>query len=168
MIKTFNGKTPKIAASAFVSQTAVIVGDVEIGENCGIFMGTVIRGDFDYIKIGKNTNIEDNCVIHGTGLDIGENVVIGHCAMVQCKKIGRNTVIGIQSTILDDAEVGANCVIAAGAVVRPGAKIPDGSFVTGIPAEVRGPLSDKQKEIQPHHYLVYTTEFKRKCKKAGL
>jgi len=169
MIKTINGKTPKIAASAFVSQTAVIVGDVDIGENCGIFMGTVIRGDFNGIKIGKNTDIEDNCVLHvRTPMEIGENCVLGHAVVIQARRVGRNTLIGMHATVLDEAEIGNNCVIAAGAVVLGGAKIPDNSFVVGVPGVVKGKVSAKQSGLVAEHFGDYTPEFKRKCKEAGL
>ena len=169
MIKTFNGKTPKIAASAFVSQTAVIVGDVEIGENCGIYPGTVIRGDFNSIKIGKNTDIEDNCVVHvRTVLEIGENCVLGHGVVIQARKVGNNTLIGMNATVLDEAEVGNNCVIGAGSVVLGGAKIPDDSFVVGVPGVVKGKVSAKQSGLVPEHFGDYTPEFKTRCKEAGL
>ena len=83
MIRKFNGKTPKIHPSAFVSEAAYVVGDVEIGENSGVFPGTVIRGDFANIKIGSNTMIEDNCVVHtGSPMEIGDNVIIGHGVVV--------------------------------------------------------------------------------------
>lgn len=146
MIRSFNGKTPKIAKSAFVSETAYIVGDVEIGENSSVWPGAVLRGDFGKIKIGVDTAVEDNCVIHaGMGdVVIGDNVVIGHGAVLDCRRIGNNVLIGMNSTILHDAEIGDFCVIAAGSLVGQGMKVPDKSFVAGIPGKIKGKASAEQ------------------------
>jgi len=139
MIRSFNGKTPRIAESAFVSEAAYVIGDVEIGENSGIWPGAVVRADFARIRIGNNTMIEDNSVLHG-GLDmeIGENVTIGHSVVVHGVKIGSNTLVGNNATILDAAEVGSFCIIGAGCVVSQGMKIPDRSFVVGVPGKIKG------------------------------
>ena len=150
MVKSFSGKTPRIAGSAFISKTAYIIGDVEIGENCVVMPGAVIRADLGKITIGDNTIVEDNCVIHSGSLDgfedivIGENVVIGHGAVNHARKVGNNVLIGINSTILHDAEIGDFCIIAAGALVGQGAKVPDKSFVTGIPGKVKKEVSQEQ------------------------
>ena len=150
MIRNLNGKTPKIAESAFVSEAAYIVGEVEIGENSSVWPGAVIRGDFGEIKIGRNTAVEDNCVIHsgspsGMGdVVIGDNVAIGHGAVLNCRKIGNNVLIGMSSTVLHDAEIGDSCVIAAGCLVGQGMKIPDKSFVAGVPGKIRGEASAEQ------------------------
>ncbi len=152
MIRSFNGKTPKIAKSAFVSEAAYIIGDVEIGENSSVWPGAVIRGDLGKIKIGKNTVVEDNCVIHsGTpsqppimDVTIGDNVIMGHGAVSNGRRIGDNVVIGMKSTILHDAEIGDYSIIAAGCVVKEKMKIPDKSFVVGVPAEIKGELSPEQ------------------------
>jgi len=152
MIKSFNGKTPKIAKSAFVSKAAYIVGDVEIGENSSVWPGAVIRGDFGKIKIGKSTAVEDNCVIHSGSppdnliedVTFGDNVHIGHGAVVNCRKIGNNVLIGMNATILHEAEIGNFCIIGAGCLVSHGMQIPDNSFVTGVPGEIRGGGSAQQ------------------------
>ncbi len=152
MIRSFNGKTPKIAESAFVSEAAYVIGDVEIGENSSVWPGAVIRGDLGKIKIGKNTVVEDNCVIHsGTpsqppimDVTIGDNVIMGHGAVSNGRRIGDNVVIGMKSTILHDAEIGDYSIIAAGCVVKEKMKIPDKSFVVGVPAEIKGELSPEQ------------------------
>jgi carbonic anhydrase/acetyltransferase-like protein (isoleucine patch superfamily) len=147
MIRAFSGKSPQIASSAFVSETAYISGDVEIGENANIWPGAVIRGDIAKITIGKNTSIEDNCVVHSaTDIIIGENTIVGHGAVLHCKKIGNNVVIGNNATILDNAEIGDYCMIAAGSVVAPETKIPAESLAMGVPAKVKGKLSQKQKD----------------------
>jgi carbonic anhydrase/acetyltransferase-like protein (isoleucine patch superfamily) len=138
MIRSFNGKTPRVADSAFVSEVAYVIGDVEIGDGSGIFPGAVIRADFASIKIGRNTMVEDNSVIHSGGsVEIGDNVTIGHSVVVHCSKIGNNNLIGNNATLLDDAEIGNFCIIGAGCLVSQGMKIPDNSFVVGIPAEIK-------------------------------
>ena len=146
MIRSFNGKTPKIAESAFVSEVAYVVGDVEIGENSGIWPGAVVRGDFASIKIGCNTMIEDNSVVHsGVPVEIGDNITIGHSVVVHGIKIGNNTLIGNNATILDNAQVGSFCVVGAGCLVSQGMEIPDNSFVVGVPAEIKGQVSPEQR-----------------------
>lgn len=145
MIRSFNGMMPKIADSAFVSKTAYIIGDVKIGENSGVWPGAVIRADFDSISIGRNSNIEDNSVLHsGTSMEIGDNVIIGHSVVMHGQKIGNNTLIGNNATILEDAEIGSFCIIGAGCLVMPGMKIPDKSFVAGVPGEIKGKPSPQQ------------------------
>ncbi len=151
MIKAFNGKTPKIAKSALVSEAACIVGDVEIGENSSVWPGAVIRGDFGKITIGRNTALEDNCVIHAGSphpdmedMTIGDEVHIGHGAVVNGHKIGNNVLIGMNATILHDAEIGNYCIIGASCLVSEGMKIPDNSFVVGVPAKIKGKVSPDQ------------------------
>ena len=103
MIKPFNGKTPKVAESAWVSERAYVIGEVEIGEDCCIWPGVVIRGDFAPIKIGNNSDIEDNSVLHvKSAMDIGENVVIGHNVVIHCRRIDDNTIIGNNATVVRD------------------------------------------------------------------
>jgi len=149
MIRSFKGKTPRIAGSALVSEDACIVGDVEIGEGSSVWPGAVIRADCSALQpglrttIGSNTHIEDNAVVHATET-IGNNVVIGHGAVVEALKIGNNVLIGDNATVLTFAEIGDFCIIGAGAVVRQGMKIPDRSFVVGAPAVIKAELSDRQ------------------------
>ena len=152
MIKSLNGKTPKIAESAFVSETAYVVGDVELGENCSIWPGAVVRGDLGKITVGKNSVIEDNCVVHSgapaipplANVTIGENVIIGHGAVSNAVKIGNNVMISMNSTLLHNVEIGDYSIIAAGCVVREKMKIPERSFVVGVPAEIKGKISEEQ------------------------
>ena len=153
MILSFDGKTPKIADSAFISESASIIGDVEINENSSVWPGAVIRGDFGKITIGKNCAVEDNCVIHSGSPDrecsicdliIGDNVQIGHGAVLNCRKIGNHVLIGINSTILHEAEIGDFCIIGAVSMVSQGMKIPDKSFVVGVPAKIKGAITSNQ------------------------
>ncbi len=130
---------PKVDPSAYVTPTAVIVGDVTVEEGVSIWDGAVIRGDVSYIKIGKNSNVQDNAVIHvshNTPTIIGENVTIGHLAMVHAAKIEDNVIIGINSVVLDNAVIGEGSIVGAGAVVTSSTKIPPNSLVLGIPAKV--------------------------------
>jgi len=130
---------PKIHESAYIAPTATIIGDVEIGEGASVWDGAVLRGDVSYIKIGKNTNIQDNAVVHvdyNEPTIIGENVTVGHMAVVHAAKIGNNVIVGIHAVILNGAEIGDGSVIGAGAVVTSRTKIPPKSLVLGIPAKV--------------------------------
>ena len=146
MIRDFNGKTPKVAGSAFVSEAAYVIGDVEIGEDSGIWPGAVIRADFASIKIGHNTMVEDNSVVHsGVPMEIGDNVLIGHSVVVHSIKIGNNTLIGNNATILENVQIGSFCVIGAGCLVSQGMEIPDNSFVVSVPAEIKGQISPEQR-----------------------
>jgi carbonic anhydrase/acetyltransferase-like protein (isoleucine patch superfamily) len=151
MIRSLNGKTPKIAESAFVSEAAYVVGDVEIGEESNVWPGAVIRADFGKITIGRNTSVEDNCVIHsGTpsapagDVFIGDRVIIGHGAVLNGRKIGDNVLVGMNATVLHDTEIGSNCVIGAACLVGQGMKIPDNSFVVGVPGKIKGQPTPEQ------------------------
>ncbi|MBN2034000.1 MAG: gamma carbonic anhydrase family protein [Deltaproteobacteria bacterium] len=151
MIRSLNGKTPKIADSAFVSEAAYVIGDVEIGDGSNIWPGAVIRGDFGKITIGRNTSVEDNCVVHSgsrsaliLNVDIGDNVIIGHGAVLNCRKIGDYVLVGMNATILHDAEIGSNSVIGAACLVGQGVIIPDFSFVVGVPGKVKGRPTKQQ------------------------
>ena len=169
MIRSFGDKTPKIAQSAFISQNACVQGDVEIGENCIVLPGAVIRGDFGSIKIGKNVLIEDNAVVHGAplGLDIGDNVTIGHGAVVNGRRIGNKVLVGINASVLHEVEIGDRCIIAAGAVVTQGMKVPSGSFVAGVPAEIIGETSEEQLEEWLERHPPLFPRLAEEYKKAG-
>lgn len=137
--------TPEVAASAYVSESALVMGSVNIGERSGIWPGAIVRGDFATIRIGAGTIIEDNVVVH-TGQDqtIGDNVIVGHGAVIHCRSIGNNTLIANNATVLDDAEIGDFCIIGAGAVVSPGMKVPDRSLVFGVPGKIVGEVKEHQ------------------------
>ena len=168
MIRSVNNKTPKIAESAFISEAAYVIGDVEIGENSGVWPGAVIRGDFAHIKIGNNTMIEDNSVIHtGMPIEIGDNVTIGHGVVVHGKKIGNKNLIGNNATILDDAVIGNFCMIGAGSLVSPGMEIPDESLVMGIPARIKGKITPIQRQRLTSGSQAYL-ELVKLYKKEGL
>lgn len=179
MIQSFNGKKPGIADSAFISESAHIIGDVEIGENSSVWPGAVIRGDFGKITIGRNCAVEDNCVIHSGSpntensicdLVIGDNVQIGHGAVLNCRRIGSHVLIGINSTILHDVEIGDFCIIGAAGMVREGEKIPDRSFAAGIPAKIKSKVTSKQMwwlEQGPMQYVKLAERYKNEILTKG-
>ena len=137
----------KIEKNVFIAEGARIVGDVTIGEGCGIWYNAVLRADEKPIVIGKNTNIQDNCVLHVSfwnGLKIGDNVTVGHSAIVHGCTVGNNTLIGMGSIIMNDAVIGDNCIIGAGALVTEKTEIPSGSLALGSPAKVVRQLTDEE------------------------
>lgn len=172
MIRGLGNKKPKIAESTFVSEAAYVIGEVEIGENSSVWPGAVIRADFGSIRIGNNSAVEDNCVLHsGTPSDrtyrekmtIGDNVHIGHGAVINCRKIGNNVLIGMNATILHDAEIGDFCIIAAGCLVSQGMKVPDKSLVVGVPGKIKGKASPEQLwwvEEAPKIYVDLIKQYK--------
>jgi len=130
---------PKIHTSSFVAETAVIIGNVKIGKNCGIYPCAVIRGDENSIEIGDGSNVQDCCVIHcdlDHSVKIGKNVTIGHCAMIHGATIEDDCLIGIHSTILNGAKIGKGSIIGANALVREYMKIPENSLVIGVPGKI--------------------------------
>ena len=172
MIRSFNGKTPKIAASAFISEAAYVIGDVEIGEDCSVWPVAVIRGDMGKITLGRNVVVEDNCVIHSgsptlppvSDVTIGDFVIFGHGAISNGSKFGNNTVISMGAIILHDVEIGDKCIIAAGCVVKEKAKIPDKSFVVGVPGVIKGQVADSQLywlQESPRIYREIAQEYKK-------
>ena len=137
-IRSLGDKIPKVAPSAWVSEAAYVVGDVEIGEGSSVWPGAVLRGDFCKIRVGARTHIEDNCVVHsGDFVDIGDDVLVGHAVVLHCRSVGNNCLLANHATLLDDAVIGDLCLVAAGALVLPGTVVPSGSFVSGLPAVVR-------------------------------
>lgn len=146
MIRTLDGKTPRIHPSVFIAETAYVVGDVEIGEGCSVWPGAVVRADYAPIRIGSGTVIEDNAVVHcSQPLEIGDDVTIGHGVVVHCKRIGNRALIGSNATVLDGAEIGEAAMVAAGAVVAPRTIVPPHAFVAGVPAEIKGDVSQSSR-----------------------
>jgi len=149
MLFEYKGIKPKLGNNVFVAPTASVIGDVEIEEGASIWYGAVLRGDLAYIKIGKNTNIQDNCTIH-TDTDkpaiIGDNVTVGHNAVVHGCTVENNCLIGMNAVILNDAVIKTGSVIAAGSVVREGDKIGPRHFAVGIPALFKKELPENGSE----------------------
>ena len=137
VIRSLDGKTPRISPKAWVSEAAYVVGDVEIGDQATVFPGAVVRGDTGKITIGARTNVQDNAVIYTDGdLEIGEETTIGHAATIHGRRIGGHCLVGNNATISEGVEIGDFSVAAAGAAVAPHSIIPADSFVAGVPAEV--------------------------------
>ncbi len=148
MIRPFRGVWPRIAETAFVEESAAVIGDVEIGEHSSIWFHAVVRGDVHFIRIGSYTNIQDGVVVHVTGgrfpALIGDRVTIGHRAIVHGCTVGNDCLIGMGAVLLDGAVIGERSLIAAGAVVREGTKVPPGSLVAGVPARIVRALTDEE------------------------
>ena len=140
MIVTYRGKRPVVAASAFIAPTAVLIGDVEVGEDASIWFGAVLRGDNGPIRVGARSNVQDNAVLHvsqGGATIIGESVTIGHCACMEDCAIDDGALIGSNAVILNGARIGRRVLVAAGSVVAQNAEIPAETLVAGAPAVVK-------------------------------
>jgi carbonic anhydrase/acetyltransferase-like protein (isoleucine patch superfamily) len=144
IIVEFEGRLPRIAASAFIAPNATIVGDVDIADNASIWFGAVLRGDFAPIRIGRNCNIQDNVVAHGespeAGLVLEEDVTVGHSAILHGARIEKGCLIGMGAVLLSGSIIGAGSLVAAGSVVREYCKIPPNCLAAGNPAEVKKAL----------------------------
>ncbi|WP_371397799.1 gamma carbonic anhydrase family protein [Fretibacter rubidus] len=146
-VYALDGTTPKMADDCWVADSASVVGNVDMAAGSSVWFGAVVRGDNETIVIGKNSNIQDNSVLHsdpGTPLNIGEGVTVGHRVMLHGCTIGNNSLIGIGATILNGAVIGDNCIIGAHALITEGKVIPDGSMVMGAPGKVVKELNDAQ------------------------
>ena len=136
-IYEFEGLRPRIAASAFIHPTSVIIGDVVIGENCFILPNVTLRGDYGSIEIGDGSNVQDNSVLHGA-CKLSRYVLVGHAVIIHGATIGENVLVGMGAIVLDDVQVGEGCIIGAGAVVAPRTVIPPRKIVKGVPATITG------------------------------
>ena len=167
MIRPFRGKHPQIHPTAYIADTAVVIGDVEIGAESSIWFGAVVRGDCYYIHIGARTNIQDGTVIHvtnGTHATILEDeVTVGHNVTLHGCHVERGCLIGMGAIVMDNVTVGAQSLIAAGALVSPGTQIPPRSLVIGVPAKVKRPLTDEEVAGLAQYwqnYIEYTKQYK--------
>lgn len=165
LIKSVKGVSPQWGKDCWIADNATIVGDVIIGDQCTIWFNAVVRGDVHYIHIGNKVNIQDQVVIHCTyqtsPVEIGNNVSIGHSAIIHGCKIGNNVLIGMGAIIMDDVIIEDNCIIAAGAIVTKNTFIPSYSIFAGIPAKKIKNLSVEQlqKEVRDiaEHYPMYAS-----------
>lgn len=140
-------KTPEIHETAWVAETATVIGQARLGPQTSVWFGTTIRADNSVISIGARSNVQENSVLHvdpGFELNIGENVTIGHQAMLHGCTVGDNSLVGIQSVVMNGAVIGKNCLVGAGALVTEGKKFPDGSLIVGSPAKVVRPLTEEE------------------------
>ncbi len=155
----YKGKQPQVGERVFLAEGACLVGDVSIGDDSSVFYNAVLRGDLAEIKIGKRTNIQDNVCIHvsmGVGVSIGDEVTVGHGAVLHGCTIEDNVLVGMGAVIMDGALVMKNCIIGAGALVTAGKNFPEGSLVMGSPAQIIRPLTtDEIKKVKTgvEHYL---------------
>lgn len=158
MIQSFKGIEPKIDDSCYIAENSSVIGQVVLGKNTSIWPSAVLRGDIDKIIIGENSNVQDCSALHcilGVPVIVGDNVTIGHGAILHSCKIGNNSLIGMGAIVLDNAIVGNNCLIGAGAVVTPNTVIPDGSMVLGSPAKVKRELSKDEIDNITKNALSY-------------
>ena len=145
MIRPFKNIHPKVHESAFVADDAIVIGDVEIGEDASVWFGSVIRGDVNYIRIGARTNIQDMTMIHVSSKThstiLEEEITVGHNVTLHGCYVGRGCLIGIGAILLDGVRVGRNSLVAAGSLLTPGTQIPPNSMVMGSPAKVKRELT---------------------------
>ena len=167
-LESVRGYTPSFGKDCWLAPNAVVVGDVVLGDNCTIWFSAVVRGDVNYIRVGNNTNIQDNVTIHGTyekaGTTIGNNVSIGHNAVVHGCKIEDNVLIGIGAIVLDDAHIKSGSIIGAGAVVKAGTIVEANSVYGGIPAKKIKTMDTNNKKMLRRiagNYNLYASWFKQ-------
>lgn len=164
-LRELEGKKPRIHPTAFVSETAYLLGEVVVGEDSTILPGVVIRADRGTITIGKGSNIQDNSVIHSdTDATYGDGVTLGHRVMCHARTVGNNVLIGNGAVVNDGAVIGEDSIIASGAVVLENTVIPPGSMVVGVPGKVIGPTQEKHKELihtAAKNYIGYNKRYKK-------
>ena len=166
-----DGVAPRIDATAWVADSAQVMGNVSLAAHASIWFGTVIRGDTETIHIGERSNIQDGSVLHadiGKPIHIGANVTVGHKVMLHGCTIGDETLIGIGAVVLNGARIGRNCLVGAGALVTEGKEFPDGSMIIGSPARVVRQLTPQQMQglrDSARHYVDNAERFRDGLKK---
>lgn len=167
------GVAPQIAESAWIADSAQVMGDVQLGADASVWFGTVVRGDTAHITIGEGTNVQDASVLHadeGMPLTIGRHVTVGHQVMLHGCTIGDESLIGIGAIVLNGAKIGKNCLVGAGALVTDGKEFPDGSMIIGSPARVVRQLTPEQIEglrRSAQHYIHNARRFRAGLRKLG-
>lgn len=155
----FNGISPRIHRSAWIAPNATIIGDVEIGPDASVFYGCVLRGDSGPIRVGARSNLQDGTVVHvdaDAPCTLGDDVTVGHAAMLHGTTVGNGTLVGMRASLLSHSVIGSGSLIAAGAVVLEGFEIGDRSLAAGVPAKVRRELTEEESAaFIPHagHYV---------------
>ncbi len=151
MIQPFRGRSPRVHETAFIAESAQVIGHVEIGEESSVWFGAVIRGDVNAIRIGRYTNIQDNAVFHvfrdRFAIEMGDHVTVGHGVRLHGATIGSHCLIGIGAIVLDGVVMEEESMVAAGSLVTPGTRIPRRSLMMGAPAKVARPLTDDDLEM---------------------
>lgn len=172
-IYELEGVSPRIADSAWVADSAEVMGDVVLGEEVSLWFGVVARGDTAAIRIGAQTNIQDLSVLHadvGMPLTIGSGVTVGHKAMLHGCTVGDDSLIGIGAVVLNGAKIGKGCLVGAGSLVTEGKEFPDGSMIMGTPAKVVRQLTPEQLQglrDSARHYVANAQRFKTSLHKIG-
>ena len=170
-IYALDGAAPKIADSAWVADSAQVMGNVVLAEDASIWFGVVIRGDTETIRIGRGSNIQDLSVLHadhGMPLTVGEDVTVGHQVMLHGCTVGDGSLIGIGAVVLNGAKIGKGCLVGAGSLVTEGKEFPDGSMILGSPAKVVRQLTPEQLEglrQSAKHYVDNAQRFRTGLKK---
>ncbi len=168
LIKSCRGKSPLFGDNCWLAENATVVGDVKMGKDCSVWFNAVIRGDVNSIRIGDKVNVQDGAVIHctfeKTKVNIGNNVSIGHNALVHGCKIGNNVLIGMGSIVMDNCLIDSNCIVAAGAVLLEGTHVESWAIYAGVPAKKVKSLSpelfDGEVKRIADNYLKYSSWFK--------
>ena len=170
-IYELDGVAPQVNATAWVADSAQVMGSVTLGEDASVWFGTVVRGDTDSITIGAGSNVQDASVLHadfGKPLVIGERVTVGHQVMLHGCTIGDESLIGIGAVVLNGARIGKNCLVGAGALVTEGKEFPDGSMILGSPAKAVRQLTPEQIEglrLSAQHYVDNARRFRAGLRK---
>jgi carbonic anhydrase/acetyltransferase-like protein (isoleucine patch superfamily) len=166
MLRSYGGVRPRVAASAYIDPSAQVIGDVEVGERSSIWPNATLRGDVIAVRVGAESNIQDNAVLHGD-LDcpalVGDRVTVGHGAVIHGSVVEDDCLVGIGAIVLNGARIGRGSVLAAGTVVPEGMQIPPGSLVMGVPAKVRRPVNEAERERfrkNCQNYLDYAARFR--------
>lgn len=166
VVRPYRNVSPRLGERVFLAETAAVIGDVVLGDDVSVWYSSVVRGDCCSIRVGARSNIQDNCTLHVTNgvgpLLLEEEVTLGHGAVVHACTIRRGALIGMNSTVLDAADVGASALVAAGALVLPGTKIPPGTLWAGNPAKYKRDLTpDEVKGLETYwqNYLEYKTHY---------
>lgn len=169
IIKELNGVTPKFGEDCYFAETSVVIGDVVMGDQCSIWFQAVLRGDVNYIRMGNKVNIQDGAVVHCTyekyPTNIGNNVSVGHNAIVHGCTVKDNVLIGMGAIVMDDCVVESNSIVAAGAVVTQGTTVESGSIYAGVPAkkvkDISSELISGEIERIAHNYIKYSSWYKQ-------
>ena len=172
-IYALDDAAPQVADSAWVADSAQVMGNVVLAEDASVWFGAVVRGDCESITIGAGSNVQDASVLHadfGKPLVIGERVTVGHQVMLHGCTIGDETLVGIGAVVLNGARIGRNCLVGAGALVTEGKEFPDGSMILGSPARAVRQLTPEQIEALRHsaqHYIDNARRFKAGLRRLG-
>jgi carbonic anhydrase/acetyltransferase-like protein (isoleucine patch superfamily) len=163
--------SPRIASSAWVADSAQVIGRVSLGPDASVWFGAVLRGDHEWITLGARSNVQEGCVLHtdtGFALSLGEDVTVGHQVMLHGCTVGDGSLIGIQAVVLNGVQIGKNCLVGAGSVVTEGKVFPDNSLILGSPAKVVREISPEQAKrlrMSAAHYVENAKRFRSSLKK---